>query len=246
MTIAAPTRGLPRISERPIAAVLVDVDDTLVDHSRSARAAVRAISGCDEWALWQAITEEYARRVTDGELRYEGMHLARTAAFLTALGMSLPETEVRRREAQRVRLLRRGERVFDDALSFLEYLSAAGLPAAAVTNATGAHQRAKLHALGLACQLDAVVVAGEVGARKPEPEVFHAACARLGVLPRQAAHIGDRLEVDAIGACHAGLHGVWLDRGHRRGDRHGAGVPVVGNLAECSAQLAADAIAAAC
>jgi putative hydrolase of the HAD superfamily len=246
VTIAAPTRDLSKLSGRPIAAVLVDVDDTLVDHSGSARAAVRAISGYDEWALWQAITEDYARRVTHGVLRYEGMHLARTVEFFAALGVSLPEGEVRRREAQRVRLLRCGERVFDDALGFLEYLSAAGLRAAAVTNATGAHQRAKLRALGLTPYLDAVVVAGEVGARKPEPELFHTACARLGVPPGQAAHIGDRLAVDAIGAWAAGLAGMWLDRGHRRGDGRGAGVPAVGSLAECPALLAGDAVAAAC
>ncbi len=213
--------------------MLVDVDDTLVEHSRSARAAVDAITGQDEWDLWQAITDEYARRVARGLLAYEGMHLARTATFFAALGRHLSLDEVHRREELRASLLRRGERVFDDALGFLRRTSAAGLRVAAVTNASGAHQRAKLLALGLAEHLDAVVVAGELGARKPDPRIFHTACERLGVSPGQTVHVGDRLGTDAIGARHAGLHGVWLARGgHRAGGAVGA--PVVENLTECA------------
>jgi putative hydrolase of the HAD superfamily len=215
------------------AAILVDVDDTLVNHSSSARAAMHAISGRGaEWELWQRITEDYARQVADGLLPYGGMHVMRTARFFAALGTPLPAEEARRREALRVRLLRRGEHVFADAVGFLENARAAGLRLAAVTNASGAHQRAKLVTLGLAHYLDAVVVAGELGARKPDPVVFHTACARLGVPPGRTVHIGDRLDTDAVGACRAGLRGVWLDRGAHHAAHGDVGVPVIRTLPE--------------
>jgi putative hydrolase of the HAD superfamily len=47
---------------------------------------------------------------------------------------------------------------------------------------------------------------------KPNRESFLGACARLGVAPEQTMLVGDVLDVDAVGACAAGLHGVWLDR----------------------------------
>jgi putative hydrolase of the HAD superfamily len=47
---------------------------------------------------------------------------------------------------------------------------------------------------------------------KPEAEIFRLACERLGVQPAEAAHVGDRLDLDAEGATAAGLRGVWLDR----------------------------------
>ncbi len=42
--------------------------------------------------------------------------------------------------------------------------------------------------------------------------IFHTACARLGFPPAEVAHVGDRLDLDAIAARDAGLAGVWLNR----------------------------------
>ncbi|MDI6410107.1 HAD family hydrolase [Streptomyces albus] len=51
-----------------------------------------------------------------------------------------------------------------------------------------------------------------MGAAKPDPAVFHAACAAYRLRPAQVVYVGDRLSTDAEAATAAGLRGVWLDR----------------------------------
>ncbi|MGH3626388.1 MAG: HAD family hydrolase [Sciscionella sp.] len=220
-------------AEIGIRAVCLDVDDTLLDHTASARAAMHAISGRgDAWSLWQRITDEHARRVISGELHYSTMHVQRTAAFFAALGMSLERAETSRREARRLQLMNNGRRLFGDTVPCLEWLLASGLRIAAVTNASGRHQRRKLAELGLAEYFDTVLIAGELGVAKPDPVMFHTACDELGVAPHEVAHVGDRLDSDAMGARDAGLHGVWLNRARRTDVPRDLGVSIIETLGE--------------
>jgi putative hydrolase of the HAD superfamily len=81
-----------------------------------------------------------------------------------------------------------------------------------VTNGEGQPQRAKLAAIGLTDRFAIFVASAEVGMRKPDADIFLLACEQLGVEPAAAAHVGDRLDLDAQGAATAGLRGIWLDR----------------------------------
>ncbi|MQA09234.1 MAG: HAD-IA family hydrolase [Pseudonocardiaceae bacterium] len=191
----------------------LDIDDTLVDFTRSARCALSALIGRDDmWPIWVRTTEEHVARVVAGELDYVSMHAQRTKAFLAELGALIDDDVAGRLEEHRRQMMRSNWRLFGDVLPCLDWLRAAGVRIAAVTNASGGHQRAKLASLGLAGFVDHVVIAGELGVAKPEPGIFHEACRVLGVHPEETAHVGDRLELDAIGARDAGLCGVWLDR----------------------------------
>ena len=62
----------------------------------------------------------------------------------------------------------------------------------------------------------AVVASEDEGVAKPHPGIFKVACQAVGAPPSACVHVGDRLDVDAIGASQAGLRGVWLDR-HDKG-----------------------------
>lgn len=196
-----------------IKAVCLDIDDTLVDFTSSARRALFDLIGRDDmWPRWQRTTDEHVARVVAGELSYDAMHRARTKAFFADLGALLDDELVATLEERRRTQLRTTWQLFDDAIPCLDWLRAAGFRIAAVTNASGQHQRAKLADLGIARFFDALVIAGEVGAAKPGPVIFHTACALLGVPPAETIHVGDLLDTDAIGARDAGLHGVWLAR----------------------------------
>jgi phosphoglycolate phosphatase-like HAD superfamily hydrolase len=70
---------------------------------------------------------------------------------------------------------------------------------------------------------------------KPHRAIFRMACRVLGVHPGQAVHIGDRLDTDAGGPRDAGLHGGWLDRSGAGAFPQGAGISVIGRLAELPA-----------
>ncbi|MFL6141744.1 MAG: HAD family hydrolase [Labedaea sp.] len=196
-----------------VKAVCLDIDDTLIDFTTPARKALFGMIGRDDlWPVWERTTEEHVARVVAGELDPESMHLARTKAFLADLGARLDDAAVSAMEDRRKAEVNEAWALFDDVVPCLDWLHAAGLKVAAVTNASGPHQRAKLNGLGIARFFDTVVIAGELGAAKPDPQIFRAACTRLEVPAEQALHIGDRLDVDAVGARDAGLHGVWLDR----------------------------------
>jgi putative hydrolase of the HAD superfamily len=201
----------------PVSGVCLDVDDTLVDYTGSAKHALAAMLGSGAgiepaWQIWQQITDEHALAVVRVELRYADMHAVRTRAFLAAVGEEVDAEDAARRERARAATMRASWTLFDDVRDCLDWLRVAGMKLAAVTNASGGHQRGKLADLGLADAFDAVVIAGEIGVAKPDPVIFRTACTELGCSPSAVAHVGDKLDADAMGAKHAGLHGVWLDR----------------------------------
>ena len=119
--------------------------------------------------------------------------------------------------------------LFADVLDCLRALRQAGLKLGVITNSEPAHQRRKLRAVGLADAFDTVVISGEFGVAKPDPAIFEHACAAIGVAPGAALHVGDRLDLDALGASDAGLRGVWLDRRAEANGEHR--VPIVSGLA---------------
>jgi len=82
-----------------------------------------------------------------------------------------------------------------------------------LTNGDPAQQRAKLARFGLLDYFEAVLTPTELGAAKPDPAAFTAACLILGVASGRVLSVGDWLEGDVVAATRAGLTGIWLDRG---------------------------------
>jgi putative hydrolase of the HAD superfamily len=213
--------------------VCLDVDDTLVDYSHSAMAGLAELVGRDKgWqcsSLWREITEQHYERFIEGEIDFYTMRLQRTRAFLAELGEFLTDDEVADRESRRAAAMSRSWQLFDDVEPCLHLLRSAGIMLAAVTNAAGLYQRGKLAAVGLVDAFDVVIIAEEVGVAKPDAEIFQLTCRQLRITPQQAVHVGDRLDVDALGAARAGLTGVWLDRSYS-GQPTPAGVHVINDL----------------
>ncbi len=222
-----------------------------MDYTGSARAALAVLldgAGCtvdSVWTIWQQVTDQHAAAVVTGELCYPTVHTLRTRAFFAAIGERLDGVEAERRERRRSEEMRRRWMLFEDAAGCLDWLRAAGMKIAAVTNASGAHQRVKLADLGLAGTFDTVVIAGEVGVAKPDPVMFHTACAELGCVPDEVAHVGDRLDADAMGAARAGLHGVWLVRDGRADLAAPEGISVISGLSELPELLVSELAIAA-
>jgi putative hydrolase of the HAD superfamily len=212
--------------------VCLDIDDTLIDCTSAIRRTLHALTGrADMWPLWDLITEEHVAMVVAGTIEYASMHHRRTECFLGELGVVADAADVAGFERRRLDLLSTSWRLFDDVLPCLEWLRAAGVLLAAVTNASGAHQRRKLADLGLAPYFDHIAIAGEIGVAKPDPVMFGSVCLALDCAPGETVHVGDKLDTDAIGARDAGLGAVWLDR-DETGLAAPGGVHTVGGLAE--------------
>lgn len=81
--------------------------------------------------------------------------------------------------------------LFDDTRPVLAALRQAGYRLAIVSNGQSATQRAKILNSGLHAMVDAFVISGELGSRKPEPAIFHHVLDQLDVPPEATWHIGD-------------------------------------------------------
>ena len=66
-------------------------------------------------------------------------------------------------------------------------------------------------ATGLRDAFEAVIDSHHVGFSKPDPRLFDAARAVLGVQARNVAHVGDQYEADILGAHAAGIAAILID-----------------------------------
>jgi putative hydrolase of the HAD superfamily len=71
---------------------------------------------------------------------------------------------------------------------------------------------ALLDALGVTPLLDTIVLPADAGAAKPDPAIFRCALDRLGLVPAEAAYVGDDADDDIAGATRAGLQAVDVTR----------------------------------
>ena len=78
-----------------------------------------------------------------------------------------------------------------------------------ITNGGVLMQGGKISHLGLAPAFDTILISGAEGVKKPDPQIFLRAVARLGVDPAEAVHVGDNPVADVGGAKTAGLRAIW-------------------------------------
>ncbi|MBK4731275.1 HAD-IA family hydrolase [Oxynema sp. CENA135] len=69
-----------------------------------------------------------------------------------------------------------------------------------------------LQALDLDDFFTSITLSTEVGAAKPDRQIFEVALSKHDCQPERAWHIGDSYKEDYEGAKAAGLHAIWLDR----------------------------------
>lgn len=205
------------------AAILFDMDDTVVDTYRASRAAweraaavVARAHGLDRRRLLQAFLaadrwywQEPAREDW-GRLNQAGARIRIARRALAQLGRR-GEGIARWVGPFVVRARIEALQPFAGALETLAELRRRGVALGLVTNGEAASQRAKIEQVQLAPRFDAVLVEGEFGAGKPAPEVFEHVLAALGARPETAWMVGDDLAKDIAGGQALGLRTVWVD-----------------------------------
>jgi putative hydrolase of the HAD superfamily len=101
--------------------------------------------------------------------------------------------------------------LYPDTIGTLQQIRAAGIDLGVVSNFDSRLHRV-LAALGLSALFQSVTISTEVGAAKPDRQIFQLALTKHGCAPTQAWHVGDSFEDDYGGAIAAGLKGIWLQR----------------------------------
>ena len=102
--------------------------------------------------------------------------------------------------------------VFADTVPTLRRLRAAGLKVGILTNGHSFLQNRKLYHAALAGEVDAVVVAGDEGVQKPNPELFRRVAWRMGLPTEDCVYVGDNPRADIAGATAAAMQTRYLDR----------------------------------
>jgi putative hydrolase of the HAD superfamily len=208
----------------PIEAVLLDLDDTILDNQVGVETAKQALAallaerlgdvapGAIE-AAFEAASEWFWK--DDERHRWGRLDMARARrAVVERLleGIGRPDPRLAAEGGALYTELRDASYVpFAGALESLARLRARTGALGLVTNGDASAQRAKIDRLGVAHYFDVIVVEGELGVGKPDRRVFAHALGALGAAPEAALMAGDNYVCDVLGALDAGLHAVWID-----------------------------------
>jgi HAD superfamily hydrolase (TIGR01549 family) len=210
-----------------IEAILFDLDGTLVDHRQAVLEAVSQVIAAFPGAetppsvlgdTWWDLERTHMKRYLTGQCSFAEQRRQRLREFLPLLGEPVPEGEAELDRWFATNYLGAYEaawRCYGDVHESLEVIGNL-MPTplmAVVTNGDFVQQHDKLQRFALLPTLGMPLTPTELGAAKPDPACFLAACHHFGVSARRTVYVGDWLEGDAAAASVAGLIGVWLDRG---------------------------------
>jgi putative hydrolase of the HAD superfamily len=200
--------------------------ETLQWHERAAEAnavaTVRALSapdtlGLDDatwgWDLREHVRQEIkAAHAADPMVEPDFALLTRRTLHAVGIAQADERWGATVYEALRVRsLLTR--KLFDDALPTLAILRERGYALGIVTNRAygGPVFLDDLCQMGLLEYFDPqhIAISADLRYRKPHPNIFRYALARLGTAPSETAMVGDQLGADVLGATFLGLFSIW-------------------------------------
>jgi putative hydrolase of the HAD superfamily len=191
-------------------ALLIDLDDTLIDDRGAMAAAVlrfrskHALLPHEEdgvvAARWDEAGRSLWRRLDLGEVSFLEQRRLR---LRDAFSLSLSDGEADALFADYLTFYEQSWVLLPGAREFL--MATSHLSRAIVTNGHRPQAQKKLDRLGLADHFAALVTPDDCGARKPNPQIFVHALQLLGVQARDAMMVGDNLETDITPALALGM-----------------------------------------
>jgi putative hydrolase of the HAD superfamily len=203
-----------------IKAILFDIDDTLYDREKSQPMVLEKIierlpqvfvdRGKEQ--ILEAFLESDRISTIDWEagLHYDDIRDYRSKLFLKALGLPLHYTEmITEAYIQEYPFI---NAPVDGAVELLEKTSRR-FKTGVISNSMPDVQYQKITTLGLTRYFSCVVLATEVGLKKPDPRIFIFAAEKLKLEPGECLYLGDNYENDTIGAKDAGMASCWFRRG---------------------------------
>ena len=103
--------------------------------------------------------------------------------------------------------------LFPGCMDLLIDLRRASVRLGMITNGDSEMQRSKIDAIKVAPLMDVIVISSEVGLCKPDPRIFALALEQLRCAPSNAWFVGDHPTHDIQGAAAAGLKPFWVKTG---------------------------------
>jgi putative hydrolase of the HAD superfamily len=221
-----------------------DIDETLIDQQKAeAAAAARFLAAykhlldrpyclAEFGPLWRSLREKHAISFLEGRVSLQEQRRRRIRELFRACEECLSDAEADARFEYYQEHYRNSWSLFDDVLPCLESL--AGYRLGIISNGSAEQQKRKLRQTGIERFFTVVVISEEIGAAKPHPEIFTAACRQAGCSPEESVYVGDRLDLDVRASRRAGMKAFWLNR---RRDPEQADVEAIGSLTEICAKV---------
>jgi HAD superfamily hydrolase (TIGR01549 family) len=238
---------------RTIRCILFDLGSTLWkrkdEHELQARekesnaravAAMREYVGLDEFpymdpAMLGTLIRNAVERQIRAQLRQNPLiepdFALATMEALGQLGVPHVQWKLGRAIYEALRIRIPDSRVFfDDTLPTLDALRSRGYMLGVVTNRHygGNIFVEDLQKMGLLKYFDPakLAVSADLGIRKPHPRIYVHALERMGVMPEEAAMVGDSLKADIAGAKNLHMLAIWKPKSSLRSEAKVAVRPV--------------------
>ena len=209
---------------KKISILLWDVDQTLLDFSKSQRDALcrsfqkygRTLEE-ETLALYVSINDVYSKRHELGQVSKKELLTGRFETLFSRMGITdLPVEEFASFYQKAL-----GEVYFfrDDSLELCQELKDEGYLQYAVTNGVSSTQRNKLRLSGLDRIFDDIFVSEEMGEPKPSVKYFERCFRKIPDFSRERTLIiGDSLSSDMQGGNNAGICCCWYNPGKKPRD----------------------------
>ena len=200
----------------PYNALFFDADDTLFDYPTAERTALNVAMrhfgiDLDEDLLlrsYRAHNADVWKAYERGEMSQVTLRAERFRRLKTELKLhTLQEEEA---SALYLETLSEQAHVFEGAEDFVAEL-APRWPLAMITNGISSVQRRRFAKAPLVAHFSSIVISEEAGYAKPDPRIFEAAYAALGVDATTVLFIGDSITSDMAAARNAGMDFCWYN-----------------------------------
>lgn len=198
-----------------IKAILLDVDNTLIDFNKSAEWSIRKCF--EEYGLeftddvlpvFHRINDELWHRIEQGTITKPQLHKIRWQTIFDALGIKENGEEF---EKKFVEYVPQAGIPVEGAKDLLEYLASKYIICFA-SNSSKSQQNIKLKKAHMMKYAEHLFISDDIGFAKPAKEFFEACMEKLkGISKEEVILIGDSLTADIAGGINFGIKTIWFN-----------------------------------
>ena len=193
--------------------ILFDLDDTLIDRKASIRKYATALQRDFTRDLDSSPTNTLAEVIISCDAGGYRSRLDVSVDMLEALPWKIRPTSTQL-QAHWEEHFSVSSELRTHATELLDLLMSHQWTVGLVTNGSTIVQNRKIDALNIRSYFSAIVISGDIGIKKPLPEIFHHALNQLQSPTKGTWFVGDHPLNDIVGAANVGLTPIWMRGSH--------------------------------
>lgn len=221
--------------------VFFDLDHTLWDFDRNSAMTFEKIFQIhninvhlsDFLAVYEPINLEYWKLFREDRIDKASLRYGRLKNSFDKIAITVSDDVIHLLSEDYINYLPDNNYLLDGTFEILNYLKPK-YNLHIITNGFHGVQHGKLEKSNIASFFKTVTTSEMVGAKKPNPKIFHHALELAGVAPHNSLMIGDNLEADVLGSMNIGLEAICFNIHGTELDSH---VKQVSNLLELKTYL---------